>query len=154
MNLIQQPDRWSCNGCAWAMAMGISFEELKEAVGHDGSMIYRPKAVDEVHRRLGFLDEQLIYVGLRRGFVAVPVYASLMATHAKEIPGYYFTEEEFKQWIHGKTGVLEVKSWTRDDILHAVAWDGEQVFDPLFGIRQLYEYELKMFVWIFPVVAV
>lgn len=130
MELMPQPNRWSCLPTAFCMVSGIRYEYLMDLIGHDGSEIIFPD-LDEPVRRRSFHIEEIQYAALSCGFFLVP-YVPLIhyALDKQEIKEFEF----FKQFAL----VLEVT----DGIMlgepihkttgHAVAWSSSQglIYDP------------------------
>lgn len=154
MELIRQPNPWSCNACAWAMAMGISLEDVIAAVGHDGSRIW-DRALQEPVNRVGFHDLELLWVAYRQGFFCMP----FTFRPAKYRSGAYAehlrlgSRHDLGVLLPGKRGVLGVNMGKEHD--HAVAWDGEWAYDPLYGIKMLSDYPTILnFTWVAKLVMV
>ncbi len=149
MDFILQPDDWSCDLCAHAMALGISYNRAIEIIGHDGSFVRNPGEKHPFDKE-AFCPRQLTWLCLKLG------YASIIITiRAKVFPplksGNYFTDEEFFNFLKGKTGILTAKSKTYEQGYHCVGWDGEKVYDPRFGIANIDDYDIGHFNWIFKI---
>lgn len=157
MELIRQPNAWSCNACAWAMVLGLSLAQVIHALGHDGSAVWHP-ALPEPKNRRGFVDEELVWLAVQRGYACTDV---MLDTYAAARYGplgegrRLCTARDLAFFLPHRRGVLTVQSPapTSGAGLHAVAWDGEWVYDPLFGVRLLSDYEIKSFLWIERVTA-
>lgn len=135
MVLIRQPNRWSCNGCAWAMVLGLTLQEIVAALGHDG------QATD------GFEDDELVWLAAQRGYAS----SFLFPTGAGEQAPCPLTDEAMMTFLRGRRAVLHVthpRLLEPQEIVHAVAWDGARVFDPLLGETPLTEYTLHGAQWI------
>ena len=150
MELITQPNDWSCNACAWAMALGMSLEDMVADVGHDGSAIWNT-TLPEPSNRTGFIDDQLIWLAVRRGFGSTVVFpaSAVQARWGRKMEGRFCTDEEFEAFLRERHGVLEVKSHRFRGGLHACAWNGEKVYDPVEGIQDRSAYEVQCFLWVY-----
>lgn len=139
MRLIRQPNRWSCNACAFAMVLGITLEEIVEALGHDGQA------------NGGFTDEELIWFAAQRGAAVTDVQpwrpedlaVAGLAQDGRPSPW------DVVRFMFGKRGVATVTHPEIPEGLHAVAWDGARAFDPLRGVQFIHDdYRLHSFCWI------
>jgi hypothetical protein len=137
MELIRQPNRWSCNACAWAMVLGLTLEEIVHVLGYDGQAAG------------GFDDEALTWLAVDRGFASTWLEVQPTAAPGSE-PDPWMVER-VRMVMDGRRGVLAVIHPEIPEGLHAVAWDGLRVYDPLLGLRPLHEYQLWGFHWIEPV---
>lgn len=150
MELIRQPNRWSCNACAWAMVLGLTLEQVIEAVGHDGSKIWHA-TLPEPRNRMGFFDEELTWLAVQQGYACTEIVLAQYATsrfHRACIPPVLCSLSQFQTFVRDRVGVLTVSSPRIPDGLHAVAYDGHRVFDPILGLDQLEAYDIHSFIWI------
>lgn len=128
MELIPQPNRWSCNACAWAMVLGLTLEELVHIFVPGGSIRIDEDALD---------DEELTWIAVKSGWACTVLDI--------DRPWLF---EDLIRFLPSRQGVLSVTHPEIPDGLHAVAWDGMLVYDPLLGHRPLSEYELHGFIWL------
>ena len=72
MQLIRQPNKWSCSACAFAMALNLTLEEFINQIGHDGSEIWFPELFEPLCRK-GFPFPECIQICLLNGLNVTPV---------------------------------------------------------------------------------
>ena len=72
MRIQTQPNHWSCEVTAFAMALHTPVAELIEGIGHDGSEIIWPDLPDPMCRR-GFHSQELVDECLKRGHSCTPI---------------------------------------------------------------------------------
>ena len=133
MNLIVQPNRWSCLPTAFAMAIGITVEEMVNAIGHDGSKIIWPD-LPEPRCRRGFHTQECIRVALLLGKSVTPVeYESRLApgdvtpltiTNHRWFSAYLTTSCGVVTGVVGQNGTAKG---------HALAYSYTLVADPTTG---------------------
>lgn len=130
MDLQHSPNRWSCLPTAFAMAVGIPVSDFLIKLGHDGSELKNPD-MPEPLCRAGFHIQECLYVALDLGIKFTPFE---MVTRQ----GISETRSWVKPWtdkVHrlmaDHRGVLLGRGRKN---MHAVAWDGERVYDPSIGI--------------------
>jgi len=125
MELVKQPNRWSCVGAAFAMALGISMEEVIDLVGHDGSERINDKP--EPHCYMGFHPEEFTLLAkIKYGANIVWVQPNPGWADNRLLKS---TEKRMSKAISlFPNGVLtgRFSSGTH----HAIAWDGKRFFDP------------------------
>lgn len=126
MLLKLQPNRWSCLLTSFEMALGTVID-----VGHDGSEVIW-KNLQEPYCRRGFHIQEMIDAAWRLGYCCVPVEPS---PASQPIPSEspfiipFDREARFESYITGRIAVMEgiVKN---NQNRHAIAWDGNTIFDP------------------------
>src|SRR5262249_31798948 len=126
MKLQTQPNRWSCLPTSFAMALGVPVAELIAMIGHDGSEVRW--VAPEPFSRAGFHAQELIRCAWKLGFSvtefqAIPLLRNRTSNAVKAIDNLVFFRHALKQGI----GVLTGKAINSSP--HAVAWDGQQIFD-------------------------
>ncbi len=141
MNVVLQPNQYSCAIAATAAALNRTFDEVLKAVGHDGSAILFP-GLSEPARRAAIYDEDINVAALRLGFVTMkiavnPCYPDKDKT---KIPKYsqvsswfLFLTEEWKLPV-----TLTVESERYPGLLHCVAYNPltpDVFMDPQEGFR-------------------
>lgn len=137
MELQRQPNGWSCLPTAFAMALDIPVEKLLRELGHDGSLVVFPEFRDPYCRR-GFHPQELVELCYRRHkhvieFQACPtlVPPTIAGVRCRPEMAIYTQEETQSRmdFLLKRKGVL-----TGDTRLgkpnHAVAWNGEIIYDP------------------------
>lgn len=152
MNLVRQPNNWTCNPCAFAMVLGMTLEEMLREVGHDGSRVVNP-AHDFPRNLEGFNDFQMHYVAFKKGYGTITFLARPGVDSPEgpiDISGNYWSFDEFSEWMMGKQGVIGVQSKRFKNCSHAVAWDGEKILDPQEDEPQApSNYIFQSFTWVF-----
>jgi|SRR5215471_2668822 len=91
MNLIKQKYRWSCLTASFAMALGVSEDDLMNVIGHQGDEVIWPD-LQEPYMRRSFHISELVIASLKLGYSASPVDAlpvseikpSLKINHVKD----------------------------------------------------------------------
>lgn len=137
MRLIRQPNSWSCGPAAMAMALGLSLDEVIEAVGHDGSREVKDWLVPE--GRAGFNEADLALASLRLGYAMTRLHTKPALPDGQLIEPWPPIQELFAK-IDGPM-VLVVKS-ERFESDHAVVIEGQyatEFYDPAFGVRPIEE---------------
>ena len=133
MNLVKNPNNWSCLLASVAMVLDKSIEELVGAVGHDGSDIVFPH-LPEPGKRRGFHIQEFISVILKSGFAMTPIevlpYSTPDGKHEfpVDFPNH---EERFWNLMYNSVGIL---TGLRTRWRHAVAWNGKRIYDPLGSV--------------------
>lgn len=124
MELIKGPHPWSCTGAAFAMCFDISWDRMVRMVGHDGS---EPNFYGDEDSR-GFALQEMVLVGLQLGYAVINIELHPRITN--KVGGV----EKFIT-LQGLDDIKRMKSLMANrGVLgygnHAVAWDGEKVYDP------------------------
>lgn len=138
-----QPNGWSCLPTSFAMVLGVPISRVISIIGHDGSEIVYPD-LDDPRCRKGFHFQECIeaaYVlGSNFGFFEATPLLVLDDTHYQEL-NCVPTLEMLLQRHVGVLGVTTKKGYG-----HAVAWDGQDVYDPTLGARfPISRYEIVLF---------
>lgn len=147
IQLILKPNAWSCAVTSFAMALGVSVQELIESIGHDGSAIAWPD-LDEPRCRRGFHSQELIDQVLFRDRTCTLIEArpqiGCPEPHRSNMPpmdvfprGY--TINRFLATLEFARGVIEGQSGRNN---HAMAFENGKVFDP---DGRVYEANLESF---------
>lgn len=137
MKLIRNPNNWSCLLASMAMVLDKTTDELVKEIGHDGSQIVFPH-LPEPGRREGFHIQEFIPIILKSGFSMMAIEALPYSTPdgKHEWPVMFKNNEErfwdLSNWVPGIFTGLATK-WR-----HAIAWDGNQFYDPR---GQIYDYD-------------
>lgn len=147
MNLIKNPNGWSCLLASMAMVLDKSIEELIEAVGHNGSNIVFWN-LPEPGKRRGFHIQEFIPMILKSGFAMTPIevlpYSTPDGVHEFpiDLPNY---EERLWNLMNGHRGIL---TGLRTRWRHAVAWNGKRIYDPLgsiYGHHNIQNFKIDVF---------
>ena len=131
MNLIKQPNRWSCLLCSAAMVIDMSYEKALAQVGHDGSEVWWPELPDSQCRR-SFHIQEIIDLGRTFFGSFMPIEASPSSRpYGYVLPKPLWHEDaahsRMSKALERYSGILILES-----IQHAVAWDVEtqQIYNP------------------------
>lgn len=129
MELQRQPNRWSCLPTAFAMCFDIPVTEVIIALKHDGSAIIRSDK-PEPYKRRGFHPQELILYGLQKRFAVIPIdILGLALTDGETITPIEQDIDEMNRIINSHIGVMT--GYTKPEYKpHAVAWDGDTIYDP------------------------
>jgi hypothetical protein len=150
MFTIPNNNSWSCLPASFAMACGIPFRDFIDLLGHNGdARPYKDKS-----KRRGFHFQECIEVVWNLGFACTPIerFPALIHSYGDtEATPIYFGQSDadnlarFMRYLTtAKQGVLEGirKRIDGSNAGHAVAWDGELIYDPS-GKTYLFEDGLK-----------
>lgn len=134
MILHRNPNDWSCLPTAFAMAIDHTPEWFIEEIGHDGS--------DEPYAKpglkAGFHEQECIEVLQRWGYACTPIEIGPMISPHHDLHDarhIYFGSEMTANWerllrhLKGAQGVL---TGVYKNTGHAVAWDGAEIYDPMW----------------------
>lgn len=130
MKLQHQPNSWSCLPSAFAIVLDRKVQDVVEAVGHDGSNIVFQDLPDPQRRRSFHIQEVLIAC-LKLGHVFLPIYQQLTIT-PNGLQKFSWICQEYDEFVSTHIGVFT--GLTSGGRRHAVAWDGQEVYDPV-GVR-------------------
>jgi hypothetical protein len=133
MNLLQQPNKWSCFPTAVAMVLGVEVETVIQAVGHDGSEIVWPSLEDPFRRRC--FHPQEIQDAVEKAFHCVMVIYDLDPVSYNEFSDKIFRpcgKERVKKVLESYDGVLAGITM-KGNFRHAVAWNKQKqlCYDPM-----------------------
>lgn len=127
MNLIEQPNRWSCGAASLAMLLDLPLSGIVARIGHDGSEILFPE-MEEPRCRRGFVLDELQTVCFSLGKSLVPFEAFPLLEGTRPIYSESWAEERILRIMQFGPGLIEgMYSFGRH---HICAWDGYEVFDP------------------------
>lgn len=131
MNMIRQPNIWSCTIASLAMVLDTTCEQMISEIGHDGSEVWFP---NDVRPNRGFSLQELIDVGISHGVALVPidgcpVMGDSKGENIREILPQY--EARLNVHMVGNPGLIV--GYYAPDKCHMVAWDGCLVRDPMDG---------------------
>lgn len=150
MNLLRQPNRWTCLPTSFAMVLGVSLEKIISLVGHDGSEVIFPE-LNEPFKRRSFHIQEMVDVCRKLDHLTYPIEPYSVANH-----GFAFNHviqfkpsNEFRalKYLKKHNGVLVGMS--KCETPHAVAWNAnsERIFNPTGAIETLDTFSMQSF-WI------
>ncbi len=130
MDLQSSPNKWSCLPTAFAMAVGMPVADFLIKIGHDGSVIRNPDMPDPLCRT-GFHIQECLYAALDLEIKFTPFEVVTRQGISEERSWLKRWVPEVDKLMADHKGVLLGRGRKH---LHAVAWDGERVYDPSIGI--------------------
>lgn len=147
MQLIRNPNAWSCLLASMAMVLDRSTEKLIEAIGHDGSEIMFPDLLEPAKRR-GFHIQEFISLILESGYAVTAIevlpYSTPDGEHEFPINFPNF-ENRFWNLTYCVPGIF---TGMRPQRRHAVAWDGYKIYDPLGSVyerKEIKNFDIDIF---------
>lgn len=137
--LTQSKDEPNCLVYAAAMVLDTYPEYIFSKIGHRGQANIWPQ-VPYPHNLAGVHIQEIQDVALNVGYCFYPIeYYPESRYSIKAMPHYPYTydqiEERFFKAIKNRKGIIVSDT-------HAVAWDGNKVFDPnglIYGIKTFQE---------------
>lgn len=130
MQLVESPNRWSCLPSSFATVLRVSLKEFLRLVGHDGSAMAFPALPEPLCRRT-FHVQECILAAARLGHSITPLQFRPILTP----DGIHMTEIDTDiQYLLKFPGVMTGRGVKHG---HAVAWDGNYIYDPSGGIYKL-----------------
>lgn len=142
MNLIKQPNAWSCVACSFAMATKRTLEEYIDKIGHDGSEIWWADVAEPYGRRC-FTVAECTNVAWNVGYY-VHEYRNGYEYGHEPLRKFEPNEKELYSIMNRREGVL-LATLKGSDNSHCLAWDGAEVLDPL-GFKSVKEcYNIESF---------
>lgn len=132
MRLIKSTDNFSCGLASLAMLLDADVDDLILELGHNGGELAWPDDTEPECFR-GFSNQEFIDLCLRRNIALIEIIAQPQIYNYRMVPKPIMTLEESDQRIQsymtGNQGIIVgmLESGAR----HAVAWDGERVYDPV-----------------------
>jgi hypothetical protein len=146
LTLLLQPNAWSCLPTAFAMVLQTTPAAIFEYLEHDGSEIIWPDKPEPLRRRSFHIQEMFDFC------IAQYVYPVAIEALPCIYPGEVCEDEkeileiervvDIEQYLVRRPGVLVGEY---EGNRHAVAWDGELVFDPTGYKYQINEFGLETF---------
>ena len=126
-----KPNRWSCMVTSFAMALGVTIQDLIGLIGHDGSEVAFPH-LDEPTRRRGFHQQECIRAAWNLGFSVTPIeaYPVIASADGSQNCVVAFGDQNwdsFNRFIRTTRGVLCCRT---KKCHHAMAYDHGVVLDP------------------------
>lgn len=134
MNLIKQPNKWSCLPTSFAMVLDISLEDIYNFLGHDGSEIW----FDDPNPWRSFNIQEMISLSEAHGFWVMEIITkpAQQPPNSQEFREVYDLSEANRRinfYINKYSGVMILR------IPHAVAWNHEEqrIYDPRGDIHEV-----------------
>lgn len=125
MELIKQPNSWSCWAAVCCMITGETIDDFVKYVGHDGSAIEEHSKHPD--KRAGFWDhEALQYLASRRYFA----FANLPREFADHIDEEGRVHIVFMPSDKEQIFAVQVKSNNFNGCTHIIAYYDGKVYDP------------------------
>ncbi len=146
--LQTMPNEWCCAATAFAMVLGVDVQDVFKMTGHDGTRKLWPEVTDERTNRGGHHIQELIDLSYNLGFMTVPIDAYPMFGHftpsVLRKPPLWSEEKCLKRleiYLKNNYGIL----WgtVGFNMGHAVAWDGDKVYDPRGSIIDMNKFEFN-----------
>lgn len=131
MQLLQQPNRWSCLITSAAMVLDCRTGDLIDRLGHDGSQILWPTEPEPLCRK-GFQIEEIQYLALRYGRLFAEFMPKLCyAPKPDRTPHWLNFENDYHNVLKIANGIM-LGTYYGSDNAHAVAWNAkdEVIHDP------------------------
>jgi hypothetical protein len=144
MKLQKSPNRWSCLPTAFAIVLGTPVKEIIDAIGHDGSEIFWPGYIEPLRRR-GFHIQELINYCFLEYYLVTP-FEQKLCFQQRGGSRQHIVDGDikiFKQAIKRYFGVFVGENQKR--VPHALAWDGNQCYDPAGLITNLEDFHIRCF---------
>lgn len=131
MQLISQPTDYSALLCAFAMVLNKSYDEMVRIVGHDGGSVSFPREDFPFNLQL-FTVEQLTQICVDLGYKPVSL-KYLICREESGVPAFVegrtWGKKHFLEFLKGKPGILILQEQKISRLYHAVAWDGNMIYD-------------------------
>ncbi len=149
MKLIQGENNLDCILAAAAMVMGINLVELKKSIGHDGSEIIFPNAPEPYCFR-GFHIQEIIDQAFQNNWSVMYIQKHFgLEPFIGNDPVFTIdvNDKRINNYLTNFPGIIAGVKGNRN---HAVAWNGEMVYDPsgfVYSLRE-FDYNIKEF-WAF-----
>lgn len=125
MQLIAQPNRWTCLPTAVAMATNSTLEQIFNFLGHDGSKIVRPE-LSEPYGRIGFHFREMADYCLHAGYQFTMLEKDPEFSPSGKPENKELLSRNFNLILKRTVSVL----CGHYPYNHAVACDGRDIYDP------------------------
>ncbi|GMU26175.1 MAG: hypothetical protein AMXMBFR16_10800 [Candidatus Uhrbacteria bacterium] len=128
-------NKFSCLPASFSMVCGVPFKKFIELLGHDGSATPFKSTSD----KQAFHIQECLDVAWKLGFICMPIDLFCISSPTADGSQGVFkiwdqdaAAARFLQYLKGRAGVMEGASFRSQGVLrgHAVAWDGEKIYDP------------------------
>lgn len=141
MKLLKQKGS-TCLIYSAAMVLDVTPEEIIKYIGHNGEEIIW-KDMNSPHNLRGVHIQELQDFAKTKGLVFAHIEGLPSIGPDKKHSKVIFNEDvgirRFESWIDGRKAIIIVSA---SKSMHAVAWDGEKVFDPRGYIKSIDEYDV------------
>lgn len=141
MQLLVQPNKWSCLPTSLAMVIDEPFDKVIDTIGHDGSGILYPEyGVDPLQRR-AFHILEITYAAWQLDWSLVGFENIYFEPLGKDVGGKEYTIDEIIEPLLKSHNAILIGELRGNS--HAVAWNAARgvVHDPTSGTR----YERNLF---------
>jgi len=123
------------------MVLDVDPEWMIKHLGHDGEEVWWPEKIG-AKKIKSFHIQEIIDIAHLVGWGLMPIQlypcsAPDVGTSPRKIYADREAEIRFMSWLDNKKAILIV------DNSHAVAWDGEKVYDPKGFIKSLEDYSVQ-----------
>lgn len=152
--IIKQPNNYTCYPASLAMVLGITLDQCLLLFGHDGSDVYNPSLENPKNLR-GFTKYEVSMILAGLGYLWMQVWTSVKYEKEDKTmvgvwpPKAVWNQNSFEKFIEGREGIIIVTSRNIPNANHAMAWNGDWVFDPEDGERkELKDFSVESFEWI------
>jgi hypothetical protein len=129
MQLLKQPNSWSCSVTAFAMALDVSIEKLICMVGHDGSEILWPELSDPLRRR-GFHLQELMLCAVHLDYIPTLWEVDTLFAPNERVKPHRLNFEAFLTPLITKSVRGVAIGPNRQGNLHAITKTFNYWFDP------------------------
>lgn len=139
MRLIKATDSHSCGLASLAMLLDSDPSDLVLELGHNGGEVIWPND-DEPECFRGFHTQEFVDICFRRNMALIEIIAQPFIFNRSGEPRQILelseADSRIQSYMTGTPGIIigVIESGAR----HAVAWDGEKVYDP---IGYIYRFE-------------
>lgn len=145
MYLIRSPRRGWCMPTAFAMCVGCTPEAIVELIGHDGHEVIAPD-LEEPSCYRGFHDQELVLALLDMGYSTTMIECNpqMIVLDSKTVDVFPDDSRFWTALYNCRQGVIMGSGL--HGILHAVAWDGNQIYDPagtIYRVEQAPEFHFS-----------
>lgn len=132
VELIQQPNNWTCGAAALAMCVNRTLQEITDRLGHDGSEVINPDGANITWQVAGFTTSELALAALSFNHALVDVQTAPSYTNGVAVANWPTVPELLNAWPIGQRFVLTVQSQRFAGSWHCVAYElGQSVYhDP------------------------
>lgn len=127
MELIKQPNNWTCAAACVCMATGTTLADLYEHCGHDGSQNVAPTIKRPMGKRCFSFQELAGYL-LKNNM--------MFGWGCSSSNGFDPKTATLTVDFEGMPALVDVDS-VSPGIIHCVLWDGARIIDPYFPEKKV-----------------
>jgi hypothetical protein len=146
MKHLLSPNRWSCVATSFAMVLDVPLETIIQIVKHDGSQKFWEN-LPEPRCRRGFHIQEMIDLCFLLGALVTPFQARPTSisdgASCLRIPETFWSPKERIERALKHPGVIQGETFEGQQ--HAMAWDGQRLYDPGGKIVSLEMFQLEVF---------